>query len=217
VAFAHGSLRRGAAAAVLSVALGSLTACQNSGAIGDVLGSVLGGQAPGGQRGAQLAGTIAGVDTRGQQIGVQQRNGETVGIGYDGNTRVVFQNQTYPVTALERGDQVVVRVLDRGNGAYYTDSVHVTQSVSAAGGGASGGASGGSATVQAFEGVVRQIDRNNGLFSLDVRGGGTVIVSLPYGARRADVDRFQGLRPGEAVRVAGVFLNSTRVELRQFY
>ena len=216
MAFAHGSLRRGAAAALFSVALGSLAACQNSGAIGDVLGSVLGGQAPGAQRGAQLAGTIAGVDTRGQQIGVQQRNGETVGIGYDQNTRVVFQNQNYPVTALERGDQVVVRVLDRGNGAYYTDSVHVTQSVSGSGG-ASGGASGGSATVQSIEGVVRQIDRNNGLFSLDVRGGGTVIVSLPYGARRADVDRFQGLRQGEAVRVAGVFLNNTRVELRQFY
>ena len=207
----HRTVRR-AAGAVSLLVLGSLGGCQSGGALGQVLGSVLGG---GGQaQGSQVAGTIAGVDTRAQQIGLQQGNGQTVGVGYDGKTRVIYQNQSYPVTALERGDQVVLRVLDAGNGTYYTDSVHVTRSVSPSGGTASGSAS---ATVQSFQGVVRQIDRNNGLFSVDLQNGGTVTVSLPYGARSADVSRFQNLRPGTSVRLAGVFLNNARVELRQFY
>ena len=49
-------------------------------------------------------------------------------------------------------------------------------------------------------------------------GGGTLImVSLPYNTTSADVDRFNRLRSGENVRLYGVYLNNTRVELRQFY
>jgi hypothetical protein len=200
------------AAAVLTVAVVALGACKSAGSLGDVLGSVLGG---GQGQGNQLAGTIAGVDTRGQQIGIQQQgNGQTVAVGYDNNTRVIYQNQNYPVTALERGDQVVARVIDRGNGSYYTDSVYVAQSVTNSGG---AGSPSGSESVQSLQGVVRQVDRNNGLFSLQVNGGSTVIVSLPYNARSTDVNRFQNLRSGESVRLTGVFLNNTRVELRQFY
>ena len=202
------AVRRGAGA-VLLLAVSSLAGCQSAGGLGEVLGSVLGG---GQAQGTQVAGTIAGVDTRSQQIGIQQGNGQTVPVGYDTKTRVIYQGQNYPVTALERGDQVVARILDQGNGAYYTDSVHVTQSVTTTGGTGSGGG-----TVQSIQGVVRQIDRNNGLFSLDVQGGGTVTVSIPYGARSADVTRFQNLRSGDSVRLAGVFLNTSRVELRQFY
>ena len=205
-------IMRTGAGALLLVAAATLTGCQSGGALGQVLGSVLGGgQQQGGQQ--QVQATIAGVDTRAQQIGIQQGNGQTVGVGYDGRTRVIYQNQSYPVTALERGDEVVLRILDAGNGTYYTDSIHVTRSVTPTGGSASGGGSG---SVQSLQGVVRQIDRNNGLFSLEVQGG-TVIVSMPYAASRSDVTRFQNLRAGDQVRLSGVFLNQSRVELRQFY
>jgi hypothetical protein len=46
---------------------------------------------------------------------------------------------------------------------------------------------------------------------------GIVTVSMPYNARRQDVTTFQNLRNGDNVRLYGVYLNSTRVELRQFY
>ena len=212
--FVQRTARRGA---VLLVTLGSLAACQGgAGGLGQVLGSVLGG-GQGQAGGNQVAGTIAGVDTRNQQIGIQQQggNGQAVGVRYDSKTRVIYQGQNYPVTALETGDQVVARILDAGNGGYYTDSVHVTQSVTTTGGNTAG--SGGSNNaVQTIQGVVRQIDRNNGLFSLEVQGG-TVTVSMPYNPRSNDVTRFQNLRAGETVRIAGVVLNNTRVELRQFY
>ena len=188
--------------------LGVTGACSGAGGIGDVLGGVLGG----GQQAqaAQAQGAIRAVDTRSQQISLQLTNGQTVALAYDNQTKVVYQNQLYTVTNLESGDQVVLRVRDVGNGTYYTDSIHVTQSVS------SSGSSGSSANVQSLQGTVRQIDRANGLFTLDA-GNVVLTVSMPYGATRADVTRFQNLRQGETVRFYGVFLNNSRVELRQFY
>jgi hypothetical protein len=60
------------------------------------------------------------------------------------------------------------------------------------------------------------VDATNGLFTLTT-GGTTLTVSLPYNVSRADQNRFQSLRSGDTVRLYGVFLNNTRVELRQFY
>lgn len=190
--------------------LGAVTACSNAGAIGDVLGGVLGG---GQAQAAQAQGAIRGVDSRSQQISLQLTNGQTVALAYDNQTKVVFQNQLYVVSNLEPGDQVIMRVRDAGNGAYYTDSIHVTQSVTPSGG---TGGSTGSANVQALQGTVRQIDHNNGLFTLDA-GNVVLTVSMPYRASQADVNRFHGLRPGDQVRFYGIFLNNSRVELRQFY
>ena len=184
------------------------TACANSG-IGDILGGVLGG---GQQQAAEAQGSIRGVDSRAQQISLQLTNGQTVALGYDNQTKVVYQNQLYAVSNLESGDQVVARVRDVGNGTYYTDSIYVTQSSTSGSG--SGNPSGGN--VQSLQGTVRQIDRTNGLFTLDA-GNVLLTVSMPYGASQADVRRFQNLRQNETVRFYGVFLNNTRVELRQFY
>lgn len=197
-------LQRAARTTAVALALIATSACANSG-LGNILGSVLGGG------GNELAGTIQGVDTRNQQIGIIQSNGQTVGVRYDNNTRVIYQNQNYPVTALENGDQVVARIQDSGNGNYYTDSIQVTQSAQ------NGGTGTGSGSVQSFQGTVRQVDIQNGLFTIDGGTGYVVTVSMPYNPTRADLNRFQNLRQGDQVRFYGVALNNTRIELRQFY
>lgn len=196
------SAARGAAAALIFLT----AACSNNSNLGQILGGVLGG---GG--GSQLTGTIAGVNTRLQQIGIQQSNGQTVTVNYDNNTQVVYQNQNYPVTSLEYGDQVTARVSSSNNtnSGYYTDVIQVNQSVSS-----SGGVSG---NVQTFEGTVRSIDRTNGYFSISSNNYGTVTVSMPYNPRQADLNRFNSLRNGDFVRLNGVMLNNSRIELRQFY
>jgi exosome complex RNA-binding protein Csl4 len=199
-------LQRAARTTAVALALIATSACANSG-LGNVLGSVLGGAGGGNE----LAGTIQGVDTRNQQIGIIQSNGQTVGVRYDNNTRVIYQNQNYPVTALENGDQVVARIQDNGNGNYYTDSIQVTQSAQ------NGGTGTGSGSVQSFQGTVRQVDIQNGLFTIDGGTGYVVTVSMPYNPTRADLNRFQNLRQGDQVRFYGVALNNTRIELRQFY
>jgi hypothetical protein len=132
-------------------------------------------------------------------------------LGFDNNTKVVYQNRNYSVTSLENGDQVNARVQQLQNGGYYTDSVIVTQPASGS------TPAGGSQSVRSLQGTVRQVDRNNGLFSMDAGNGTTLTVSLPYNASNADVTRFNNLRSGDFVRFYGVYLNNTRVELRQFY
>jgi hypothetical protein len=199
--------RRGAAALML-LAVG---ACSQAGNVGEILGSVLGGGGAGGGSANQVSGTVRGVDTRNQQIGLQLSNGQTVGLVYDQQTKVVYNNQSYAVTSLDAGDQVTARIQQNGN-AYYTDLVQVDQPVQGTGGTTNGGSS----AVQSFQGTVRQVDATNGLFTLTT-GGTTLTVSLPYNVSRADQNRFQSLRSGDTVRLYGVFLNNTRVELRQFY
>ena len=197
-------LQRAARTTMTALALVAMSACANSG-LGNILGSVLGGG------GNELAGTIQGVDTRNQQVGIIQSNGQTVGVHYDNNTRVIYQNQSYPVTSLENGDQVVARIQDQGNGNYYTDSIQVTQSVQ------NGGTGSNSGNVQSVQGTVRQVDIQNGLFTIDAGTGYVTTVSMPYNPTRADLNRFQNLRQGDNVRFYGVYLNNTRIELRQFY
>jgi hypothetical protein len=196
--------RRAAAA----LALATVAACSQAGGLGNVLGSVLGG----GQQQNQVSGTIQNVDTRNAQIGLRQSNGQTVALAFDNNTKVVYQNQNYSVTNLEYGDQVTARVQQTQNGGYYTDLVQVDQSVSTS---TSGSTSSGQ--LQTLQGSVRRIDAANGLFLLDVNSSTQLTVSMPYNPTRADQQRFQNLRVGDVIRFGGVYLNNTRVELRQFY
>ena len=203
--------RRGAVLLALAAA-GATGACSQAGNVGEILGSVLGSAGGGSQAPSQVAGVVAGVDTRNQQIGIRLSNGQTVGLQYDANTQVVYQNQRYNVTSLDPGDQITARIQQNGN-AYYTDLVQVD--APAQGTGAAGSTS--SSAVQSVTGTVRQIDAQNGLFTLATSNYGTVTVSLPCNVRRAVQQRFGGLRSGDAVMLCGVFLSSQRVELRQFY
>jgi len=196
-------IQRGAAAALVIASLG---ACAGN-SLGSILGGVLGGG--GGAQSGQLAGTVRSVDTRSQQIAIQQSNGQTIGVNYDNQTQVVYQNQNYPATALENGDQVTARIQANGN-SYYTDYVQVDRSVR-------GTTSGSSSNLQTLQGTVRQIDRNNGLFTVDVNNSGTLTVSLPYNLSSTDANTFSRLRSGDYVRFYGTYVGNSRVELRQFY
>lgn len=178
----------------------ALAGCAQTGSLGDILGGVL--NAPS----QTLSGTIQDVDTRTQQILVRTSDNQTVAVSYDERTDVVYQQQNYPVTALEAGDQVNLRLAETSNGRYYTDRIDVT----ASGGGTSSG------DVQLVQGTVRNIDYTNGAFTLATSNQGTLTVTLPYNPRSSDVDRFRSLRSGDYVRLYGTYLSSTRVELRQF-
>ena len=194
---------RATAAALL---LASASACSSAGSLGSILGSVLGG---GAGQSNQVSGYIQGVDTRNRQIGIQQSNGQTVVVSYDDRTQVVYQNQSYPVTALENGDQVTARIQQLQNGGYYTDAVQVDRSVSSAN-------TSQSSNVQLIQGTVRQVDQANGMFLLDATNGTRLTVQLPQQLSRADLDRFRNLRTGDYTRLYGVYLSTSRVELRQF-
>jgi hypothetical protein len=184
----------------------SASACSNAGSLGNILGSVLGG---GAGQSNQVSGYVQGVDTRNRQIGIQQSNGQTLVVAYDDQTQVIYQDQRYPVTSLENGDQVTVRIQQLQNGGYYTDAVQVDRSVS-------GPSTMQSGNVQLLQGTVRQVDQANGMFLLDATNGTRLTVQLPQQVGRADLDRFRNLRVGDYTRLYGVYLSTSRVELRQF-
>jgi hypothetical protein len=181
-------------------------ACSSAGSLGNILGSVLGG---GAGQGNQVSGYVRGIDTRNRQIGIQQSNGQTLAVAYDNQTQVLYNNQSYPVTSLENGDQITARIQQLQNGGYYTDVVQVDRSVS-------GPSTMQSGNVQLVQGTVRQVDQANGLFLLDASTGGRVTVQLPQQLTRSDLDRFRTLRAGDYTRLYGVYITGTRVELRQF-
>lgn len=186
-------------------------ACSGTGGLGSILGSVLGGGGGANSANAQVSGTVRGIDSRNQQIAIQQQNGQTVTIAYDQNTQVVYQNQNYQVANLENGDQVTLRIQQLQNGGYYTDMVQVDQSARGSGSVSSQG------NTVSLEGTVRGIDQRQGLFGVNLQDGRVLTVSLPNQLSRADVQRFQSLRNGEYVRFSAVYLSNDRVELRQFY
>lgn len=193
-------------AATTALLLASASACSTAGGLGSILGSVLGA---GTGSGNQLSGYVQGVDTRNRQIGIQQSNGQTIAVSYDNNTQVLYNNQNYPVTSLENGDQVTLRVQQLQNGGYYTDAIQVDRSVS-------GPSTIQSGNVQLLEGYVRQVDQANGLFLLDASNGARITVQLPQQIARNDLDRFRNLRVGDYTRLYGVYVSNARVELRQF-
>jgi hypothetical protein len=196
--------------AALAVSVFTLGACSSAGGLGSVLGSVLGTGT--GQQ--QLAGSVRSVDTRNQQISITQSNGQSVAVNYDANTKVVYQSKVYAVGNLDPGDEVVARITTTQNNAYYTDSITVTQSVTST---TTTTSNGDVANTQQLQGTVRSINRTYGTFVVDIGSGTEITVSMPYNPRSTDVQAYNTLRVGQSVRFYGVYLNNTRVELRQFY
>jgi hypothetical protein len=194
-------IQRAARVGAAALFIATAGACSTLGSLGNVLG---GGS-------DDITGTVQGIDTRSQQVFVQQSNGQTVGIGYDSRTQVVYQNQTYSVNSLERGDQITARITSSGNNGsnYYSDYIRVDQSVTG-----SGGTSG---NVQTIQGQVQTVNYSQGWFTVRTNNNLNVTVSLPYNANRTDVNRFNNLRNGDYVRMYAVYFNSQRAELRNFY
>jgi exosome complex RNA-binding protein Csl4 len=201
------NLQRMSRLAATAVFAATISACAGTGGLGSILGGVLGGI--GGNSSNQVSGSVQSVDTRNQQVIIAQSNGQQVALSYDNSTNVVFNNSNYPVTSLERGDQVTARIQQLQNGSYYTDLIQVDQSVS--------GTNGGLGNQLSYEGTVRQVNVQNGWFTMDTNNSGRITVTVPYNARSNDVTRFQNLRIGDYVRIYGTVSSQSQVVLSQFY
>jgi hypothetical protein len=199
----HGAL----AAACLIATAGCSAGLGNLGGLGDILG----GGTSGSQQG-QVTAEVQQVDTRQQRVYVRTQSGQSEAVMYDRNTQVVYQQQQYPVTALEQGDVVTMQLQQDPQGNLYAGRIDVEQSVQERTGQGSVGSNG----FEQLAGRVGQVNYQQGLFQLQSQYGGTVTVSLPYNAPQATVQYFQRLRTGDSVRLEGTPLGSGRVELYRF-
>lgn len=198
--------------------LGALAALFSLSACGASLGEILNaGATPGGAaQQSQLTAEVQQVDTRRQEIVLRTQDGRTGSVLFDQNTVVVYRQQRYPVTALERGDVVAAQLQQTSQNALYASRIDVRQSVQERTGQGSP-ADAGSGQRQQFVGQVGEIDSQRGLFQLHLQFGGTAVVSLPPNAPSASVERFRRLRRGEIVRIEGTPRSSDRIELARFY
>jgi hypothetical protein len=206
-----------AAAAVLTL---SGCAGTNLGQIGEILGGAMGG---GQQQNGQVLAEVQNIDTRQQVIQLRTEQGQTGNVMFDQNTMVVYQNQQYPVTALERGDVASFQLQQTQQGATYAARIDVQQSVQERNGqttsntGTYGNGTNGTygSQYQQLYGTVGRIDYNQGWFELRTQQG-TATVTLPYNAGDATTDYFRRLRTGQTVRLEGTTLGNGRVELYRF-
>lgn len=189
-----------AVTATLMLALAG-TGCAQMGGFEDILGGGLPGQ------GGDLRAEVQSVDTRDREIHVRTDDGRSAAVLYDERTRVVYRNQDYSVTALERGDLVRMRVEETRTGTLYTDLVEVERSVSE-------GQDSGSA--RRMEGSVTWIDDASGQFLLDTRNEGDVMVNLPNNPPSDMVRDFRNLDRNDYVRVEVRWISQRQVELVRF-
>lgn len=191
---------------VLALSL-SVTACGGGalGGLGDILTGGAGGQQ---QQGGAMTAEVQEVRANQQQIIVRTQDGQQGAVLFDQNTQVVYQNQQYPVTALERGDVVEMRIREVQQG-YYTDLIQVVQSVQERRGETTGTTSG----AQRIEGTIDQIDLNRSMFTLNMTQGGTLPVYLPRSASTTMRDRLRQHRSGDYVRVEVRAIDQSTAEL----
>lgn len=123
------------AALVLAVAL--TAACGSTGGTLGDLGKIILGS-PSSSQSSDVRGVVSYIDTGARRIDLDvtyinnlrdNNNGQRGSIYYDNNTRVMYQNQQYNVTDLERGDEISVIGVNN-NGRYVAETITVVRDVS---------------------------------------------------------------------------------------
>lgn len=197
----------------------------------EVLGDVV--YPGGGVYGSDLRGEVRRVDTRNRVIEVRGRDGRAVTAYYDGRTRVEYRGRRYGVSALERGDEVSMRV-SRDRGRYlYADHIYVTESARDRGGWGRDDRSRGRdddwdrrrddrrdrdawRDSGRLNGTVTAVDFRSWRFEVRGDRGERVLVTVPREANRSTEDRFRRLRRGDRVDLSVRPLSNDRAELRRF-
>jgi hypothetical protein len=155
------------------------------------------------------------LDTSSREIHLRPNDSRTRVVGYSTEARVMYRGRDYPVTQLEAGDVVAMRLRQDSRGNSYTDLIRVQESIQDRNQRRGDGASPGRG-IQTLDGRVEQLDFQRSSFEIRGQSRERVIVSLSDNARRSDVDRFRALRSGDYVRVEGRFLDRERFELDSF-
>jgi hypothetical protein len=161
-----------------------------------------------GNRGAVLEGEVRSVDTRRSRIEVRDQWNRGHSLRIDRSTQVVYRQRGYPVSALERGDRVRVRVTHDRNGARWADRIDVRESVRDRGRAV--------VRTERLTGTVSRVDARRGHFTLQHDRNRAVVVYLPARLSRDDARRFDRLRRGDRVRVEVVDTGRGAAELVRF-
>lgn len=176
-----------------------------------------------GTSGTTLRGTVGVVDQNRRTIQIDRGYGSTVTVEYDMNTPVNYNNRSYTVSDLERGDEIEVRGRDLGNGRWLAQDINVTRSVSGTGPGST------TSNYSTIRGTVRNVDTTRRTIELEQasyvsgfdRGAGNTIV-VQYDTNTAvEVQGQQqpvtGLERGDVVEVEVQNLGGSNLLARKIH
>ena len=155
------------------------------------------------------------LDTSSREIHLRPNNSRTRVVGYSTDARVLYRGREYPVSQLEAGDIVAMQLKQDSRGNSYTDLIRVQESIRDRDQSRGGIIRPGTGS-QTVDGRVEQLDFQRSAFEIRDQSRARVLVSLPYDARRSDVDHFRALRVGDYVKVEGRFVDRERFELENF-
>jgi Domain of unknown function (DUF5666) len=181
--------------------------------------------------GTTIRGTVAYVDSSRRTIEVDPFNsGSNVIVEFETNTPVYFNNQTYRVGDLERGDEIEIRYRDLGSNRVMAQDITVTRNVSSGSGGTYGG--GTSSQMSTVRGTVRYIDTARRTIEIESAswisgfqsGAGTAnryTISYDTNARidvNGTLEPLSGLEAGDVIEVqvgntSGSMLHANRLWL----
>ena len=199
------NLERGDQVAVRVDEQGNILVAESMRVIHDASG---GSTYPGDTYGSTVTGTVRNIDTSRRTIEVDRGYGSTVVIEYDTATPVYYNNQTYRVTDLERGDQIDIRVRTLSGGRMMADTVTVTRSIS-------GGSSGSQTGMATIRGTVSYVDTSRRTIELqsaswmnnfDRGTSGSNRVVIQYGSNigveiAGQIHPVNGLERGDVIEV----------------
>jgi hypothetical protein len=200
-------INRGASGLTLALALTVSAGCSDNIALVGRPGLELGQD--------EFVAEVERLDTSSREIHLRPNDSRTRVVGYSAAARAVYRGREYPVTQLETGDIVAMQLKQDSRGNPYTDLIRVQESIRDRNQSRSETARPGTG-VQRVDGRVEQVDLQRSSFEMRGQSRERVFVSLPYNARRSDVDRFRALQAGDYVRVEGRFLDRERFELENF-
>ena len=163
----------------------------------------------------EIVATVEQVNTASREIHLRPNDSRTRVVGYSADARVLYRGREYSVTQLEAGDVVAMQLTQDSRGNSYTDLIRVQENIRDRDQ-SRGGIIRPGTGIQTVDGRVEQVDFQRSSFEIREQSRGRVLVSLPYNARRSDVDHLRALRVGDYVKVEGRFLDRERFELENF-
>lgn len=161
-----------------------------------------------------LRGTVSYLDASRRTLELNRGYGSATVVEFENSTPVYFNNQTYRVSDLERGDEIEIRGRDLGNNRFLATDITVTRNVSGGSGGIYGG---GSTSNQSstIRGTVAYVDTSRRTIELEStnwingfnRGtSGSSRVIVQYGANagvdvNGSLQPISGLERGDVIEV----------------
>ncbi len=162
-----------------------------------------------GSIGNEIVGEVTNIDSRGRQIEIRTNSGRTTKVRVDSNTQVIYRQRSYSVANLERGDYVAARLQMDRDGRSYADTVTVRESAQDRGYSRGG-------RLDRAEGRVEYVDSRRGTFEMRESRNRLIVVSVPFNAPRAVIDRFNRLRNGDYVYIEGRAVAPDHFDLESF-